>query len=74
MFAEPRWEIIELSTPGMFDVENVRRAIQEDPGAAWPRVVRELVLQESEHARLELQEYLQRYRLASFARLIVRRR
>lgn len=74
MFDAPRWEIIELSTPGMFDVENVRRAIIADPAADWPRVVREMVLQDEEQARLELQEYLQRHRLASFARLIVRRR
>lgn len=73
LFAAPQWEIIELSTPGMFDVENVRRALLADPAGPWPRVVREMVMQENEQARLELQEYLQRYRLASFARLIVRR-
>ena len=74
LFAPPEWEIIELSTPGMFDVENVRRAILSEPTAEWPRVVREMVMQDNEHARLELQEYLQRHRLASFARLIVRRK
>lgn len=74
LFAPPRWELIELSTPGMFDVENVRRAMAASPGADWPRGVREIVMQESEAARLEFQEYLQRHRLASFARLVVRRR
>ena len=66
------WEVIELSTPGMFDVETVRRAIDADPSAPWPRAVRALVGGD-EQRRLELQEYLQRSRLASFARLIVRR-
>ena len=73
LFAAPAWEIIELSTPGMFDVENVRHAIAQDPGAGWPRAIRRLVAG-GERARLELQEYLQAHRLASFARLVVRRR
>jgi hypothetical protein len=67
------WEMLELSTPGMFDVESVRRAVEADPAAPWPRFVRTLVLDTSEHQRLEFQEYLQRARLASFARLIVRK-
>jgi SAM-dependent methyltransferase len=73
LFAPPAWQILELSTPGMFDVENVRQAVADAPGAAWPRVIRELVMQHDDRARLELQEYLQRHRLASFARLAVRR-
>lgn len=67
------WEILELSTPGMFDVETVRRAVEAEPQAAWPRFVRALVTGTDEHLRLEFQEYLQRARLASFARLLVRR-
>jgi SAM-dependent methyltransferase len=73
LFAAPRWELIELSTPGMFDVENVRRAMKASPDADWPRGVREIVMQESAAARVEFQEYLQRHRLASFARIVVRR-
>jgi SAM-dependent methyltransferase len=72
LFAAPPWKIIELSTPGMFDVENVRHAIDQAPGADWPRPIRSLV-DGGDAARAELQEYLQRHRLASFARLIVRR-
>lgn len=67
------WEIVELSTPGMFDVETVRRAVEADPDAGWPRFVRTLVRDTDEQRRLEFQEYLQRARLASFARLIARR-
>ena len=73
LFASTAWDIIELSTPGMFDVENVRHAIEQAPGADWPRAIRRLV-DGTEGARLELQEYLQRRRLASFARLVVRRK
>lgn len=67
------WEILELSTPGMFDVETVRRAVEADPAAAWPRFVRTLVTETDEQQRIEFQEYLQRARLTSFARLLVRR-
>jgi SAM-dependent methyltransferase len=72
LFAAGAWEIVELSTPGMFDVENVRHVIEQDPGGPWPRAIRRLI-GSGENARLELQEYLQRHRLASFARLVVRR-
>jgi hypothetical protein len=73
LFEGGSWQIRELSTPGVFDVDNVRQAILSEPDIACPRVVRGLVLQPSPEARLELQEYLQRHRLASFARLVVRR-
>lgn len=73
LFRAPAWTLVELSTPGMFDVENVRQAILADPDGPWPRGVRELVLQPDEAARLEFQEYLQRHRLASFARIVARR-
>lgn len=72
LFSAASWRVIELSTPGLFDVENVRQAVLASPDAAWPPVVRSLVLQ-PEEARRELQEYLQRRRLASFARLVVQR-
>lgn len=73
LFRPETWQILELSTPGMFDVENVRKAVLAEPAVAWPRVIRGLVQESDETARLELQEYLQRHRLASFARLVVRR-
>jgi SAM-dependent methyltransferase len=67
------WEIVELSTPGMFDVETVRRAVAAEPDGPWPRFVRALVLETDDRSRHEFQEYLQRTRLASFARLLIRR-
>jgi SAM-dependent methyltransferase len=74
LFPDTRWNTVELSTPGMFDVENVRQAMLAAPEAEWPRALRGLVLHAGDAARLELQEYLQRHRLASFARLVLRRR
>lgn len=74
IFAAPTWEILELSTPGMFDVEMVRRAIEAEPDAPWPRVVRALVERTDDAGRTALVELLQSRRLTSFARLVAKRR
>ncbi len=66
------FELIELSTPGMFDVETVQREVASSPGAAWPRVVRTLMHQLDDQARQDLQEFLQAHRLGSFVRLMAR--
>ncbi|RJQ25916.1 hypothetical protein C4565_07730 [Candidatus Parcubacteria bacterium] len=73
IFAAPTWEILELSTPGMFDVEMVRRAIEADPDVPWPRVVRALVERTDEAGHTALVELLQSRRLTSFARLVIRK-
>jgi hypothetical protein len=73
MFQSPRWEIIELSTPGMFDVEMVRQTIMAEPGLAWPRVIRSLVEATDAAGRLAIVELLQARRLTSSARLILRK-
>jgi SAM-dependent methyltransferase len=72
-FAAPAWEVLELSTPGMFDVETVRRAIAAEPSGPWPRVVRALVERTDASGRSALVEFLQAHRLTSFARLVARR-
>lgn len=74
LFAAPTWDILELSTPGMFDVEMVRRAIEADPNRDWPRVVRTLVERSGPSGRKELVEFLQANRLTSFARLVIRKK
>jgi hypothetical protein len=74
IFAAPTWELLELSTPGVFDVEMVRRAIVDEPDLNWPRVVRALVERTGSGGRNELVEFLQANRLTSFARLVVRRK
>ena len=73
LFAAPAWEILELSTPGMFDVEMVRRAIAAEPDVPWPRMVRALVERTDSVGRMALVELLQSRRLTSFARLVVRK-
>ena len=73
MFAEPNWEILELSTPGMFDVELVRQELERNGGASWPRVVRALVERTDPSGRIALVELLQSLRLTSFARFVFRK-
>ena len=73
-FAAPEWELLELSTPGMFDVDTVHQAISAEPGAAWPRAIRSLVEDGGATGRQMLVELLQARRLTSFARLVARRR
>lgn len=73
LFPAPAWKLLELSTPGMFDVEMVRRAIKAEPNAKWPRVVRALVERTDAAGRTALVELLQSQCLTSFARLVARK-
>lgn len=71
-FARPSWEILELSTPGMFDPDAVRRVMKQNPDRPWPRMLRALV-ETDEDGGTALVEFLQSRRLATFARLVARR-
>ncbi len=73
IFSTPGWTILELSTPGMFDADMVRRAVLAAPDDDWPRVVRSLVTDLTPANRTSFVEFLQASRLASFARLAVRK-
>ena len=73
LFERHGFESLEFSTPGMFDVEIVQRAIRADPEGDWPRFIRYLIENRDEDALHALQEYLQKYRLSSFARIVLRR-
>jgi hypothetical protein len=67
------FEMLEFSTPGTFDVEIVKRAIHANPEFPWPRFIRYLIENRDENALVELQEYLQKNRLSSFARILFRK-
>ena len=73
LFERHGFEPLEFSTPGMFDAEEVQRAVREQPEADWPRFIRYLVENRGEETLSALQEFLQRFRLSSFARLVLRR-
>lgn len=67
------FESLEFSTPGTFDVEVVQRAVLADPEREWPRFVRYLMENRDTNALDAFQEYLQAYRLSSFARVVLRK-
>jgi SAM-dependent methyltransferase len=73
LFERHGFEALEFSTPGMFDVEIVRRAIIEDPEDNWPRFIKYLVERRDKSALQAFQEYLQKYRLSSFGRIVLRK-
>jgi hypothetical protein len=68
-----KWEILELSTPGMFDVESVRQEMKKHGDVAWPRSLHALLDNINNQGAGLFTEYLQSQRLSSFARLVVRR-
>jgi hypothetical protein len=73
LFERHGFEVLEFSTPGMFDAEVVRDAIVAHPDADWPRFIRYLVEVRGDEILESLQEFLQRYRLSSFSRFVLRK-
>lgn len=73
LFPTGEWEFLELSTPGMFDVDVVRRTMAADPDGPWPRAVRALVADLDSAGQVAFTEFLQSQRLTSFARVVARR-
>jgi len=71
--ASGKWEIMELSTPGMFDVQLVRQALERNAGQ-WPRVVRALFEHMDDTGDELFTGYLQSQRLSSFARIVLKRK
>jgi len=71
--ARTGFEILEFSTPGVFDAEIVKRAVQADPSAPWPRFLKHLITRCDAEVLDGFQEFLQKYRLSSFARLALRK-
>ncbi len=69
-----KWEILELSTPGMFDVESVRQEMKKHSDVEWPRSLHALLDNINNQGAGLFTEYLQSQRLSSFARLVIRRR
>jgi hypothetical protein len=68
-----KWRILELSTPGMFDVEVVKQTIAQSPNEQWPRSLRALIDTIDQQGVHMFTEYLQSQRLSSFARIVLRR-
>ncbi|MCZ6775456.1 MAG: hypothetical protein O7D34_03235 [Ignavibacteria bacterium] len=73
LFERHGFEILEFSTPGMFDVDIVKRVLQKDAELPCPRFIRYLLMKRGEQALREFQEYLQQYRLSSYTRVALRK-
>jgi hypothetical protein len=71
--ASGKWKILELSTPGMFDVALVKEAMSQFPGETWPRSLHALIDTINRDGITMFTEYLQSQRLSSFARIVLRR-
>jgi hypothetical protein len=68
-----KWKILELSTPGMFDVELVKETMSQFPKETWPRSLHALIDTINRSGITMFTEYLQSQRLSSFARIVLRR-
>ncbi len=65
------FDVTELSTPGLLDLELVRNAIAHDPSIHPPRFIQELLKRDT-RAHEDFQGYLQKYRLSSHVRIAAR--
>ena len=68
-----KWELIELSTPGMFDVELVMNEVEKNK-KEWPRNLNAILNGINNQGIGILTEYLQSQRLSSFARILFKRK
>lgn len=67
------FSLVEVSTPGVLDVEIVRAHVQRDPTLPLPPFERRLIEADGE-THEAFQAFLQQQRLSSFARIVARKR
>ncbi len=67
------FKLLEVSTPGVLDVEIVQAHLRADPSVALSRFERQVVEADAE-TRAEFQSFLQRRGLSSFARVVAKKR
>jgi hypothetical protein len=73
LFSGSEWEILELSTPGMFDIQSIKREMNKSKDVKWPRSLHALLDHMDKQGVEQFTEYLQSQRLSSFARIVIRR-
>jgi len=74
LFERHGFDCIELSTPGLLDVEIVANAYKENPSLVLPRFVKYLLEKRDINAYRSFQEFLQLNRLSSFTRAVLRKK
>jgi len=68
------FDCLELSTPGLLDIEVVANAYKEDPSINLPRFVRYILDNRDPGTLQSFQEFLQLNRLSSFTRMVLRKK
>ncbi len=68
------FECIELSTPGVLDVEIVARAVKDDSKIELPRFVKSLLSRKDVEVRRAFQEFLQTGLMSSYCRVVLRKK
>ena len=74
LFDRHDFECIELSTPGILDVEIVEKAIQQNPQIEIPRFIEYFLKNRNVETRKSFQDFLQMNLLSSYGRILLRKK
>ena len=73
-FERHGFECLELSTPGILDVEIVAKSLREDQTLKLPKFVEYLLNNRSDEIKRAFQEFLQSSLLSSYGRILLRKK
>jgi len=73
LFDRCNFECLEFSTPGILDVEIVRKALDNKPAVKIPRFAEYLIKVRNEGVGRSFQEFLQSNLLSSYGRILLRK-
>ncbi len=73
LFEKNGFECLELSTPGILDVDIVLKVFKDNPKVSLPRFAREIITADEE-VRLRFQQFLQENQLSSYGRILIRKK
>ena len=67
------FECLELSTPGILDVQIIEDALKSNPHLEIPRFIRYMIENRDENIKNAFQEFLQSSQLSSYGRILLRK-
>jgi hypothetical protein len=74
-FSDNCWEIVELSTPGIFDLDVIEKVVRSSAVEEWPRSLISIInATQNKNERAAFVEFLQSSRMSSIARIVVRKK
>ncbi len=73
LFDRYGFKMIEYSTPGILDFNNVEQEYKTNPKASIPDFVREMIEMNDEQMKRDFQNFLQINKLSSFVRIVLKR-